>query len=279
MYCGNFFDTALSQDYVLNVRYMAYQSYLTAPHLLNQLNNLNYQLDGKVVADIGTGLGILPCLLKDKNTSKIIGIDLDKAFLKAARVINHAENTGYVNADGCNIPVKNSVFDAVFARYVFQHINLSEVFISEIKRVIKDGGLLVIVDIEDDMNIFYPDLPESSKKLFGVYYEYQKLRGGDRSISKKLPGFLLSHGFRDIKIKPYTFVFFNNEAERADAEALKKAFLLVQNELELVKEALFYNKLITPVEFHKGLNEYFKFLNLKNDLLISKTEFLITCQK
>ncbi|MHB1546762.1 MAG: class I SAM-dependent methyltransferase [bacterium] len=258
---------------------MAYQSYLTAPHLSNQLNGLDYSFVGRTVADIGTGLGILPYLLKDKKPSKIIGVDLDKNFLNAARNLTDAENTGYINADGCNIPVKNSAFDVVFVRYVFQHINLSDIFLSEIKRIIKDGGLLVIVDIEDDMNIFYPGLPESSQKLFEVYSEYQKLKGGDRFISKKLPGFLLSHGFKDVLIKPYTLVFFKKEYESSGSEGLKNAFLLVQNELELVKDDLLCRKLIGPVEFHKGLNDYFKFLNLNDDLLISKTEFLITCKK
>ena len=258
---------------------MAYQSYLTAPHLLYQLNSLGYTFDGKTVADVGTGVGILPYLLKDRNPSKIIGIDLDKDFLKAARYLTDAENTAYINADGRNIPLKDSAFDAVFVRYVFQHVNLSDIFLYEIKRIVKDGGLLVIADIEDDMNIFYPDLPESSKKLFEAYSEYQKLKGGDRLISKKLPAFLLSHGFKDIEIKPYTLVFFKGGDGSPDHETLKNAFLLVQNELELVKYDLLNRKLIGSVEFHKGLNDYFKFLNLKDDLLISKTEFLITCKK
>jgi len=258
---------------------MAYQSYLTAPPLLYQLNSLGYSFAGKTVADVGTGLGILPYLLRDKNISKIIGIDLDKNFLNAARYLTHAENTGYINADGRNMPVKDCAFDAVFARYVFQHVNLSGIFLSEIKRIMKDGGLLVIIDIEDDMNIFYPDLPESSRKLFEIYSEYQKLKGGDRSISKKLPGFLLSGGFKDIEIKPYTKAFFKGGCESPDSGALKNAFLLVQNELELVKDDLMRRKLIGPVEFHKGLNDYFKFLNLEDNLLISKTEFLITCKK
>ena len=279
MSCGQFFNTTLSQDFSPDVRYMAYQSYLTAPHLLHQIDNLGYLFYGKTVADIGTGVGILPYLLKEKNLSKIIGIDLDKDSLRAARYLSDDENTAYINADGRNIPVKDSIFDAIFVRYVFQHTGMSDIFLSEIKRTIKDGGLLIIADIEDDMNIFYPDLPESSKKLFRIYSEYQKLKGGDRLISKKLPAFLLSHGFKDIKIRPYTFVFFKGSEGSSSPEDFKNAFLLVQNELELVKNDILSRKLIASIEFHKGLNDYFKFLNLSDDLLISKTEFLITCKK
>ncbi|MHB8232288.1 MAG: class I SAM-dependent methyltransferase [bacterium] len=282
MYFEQFSNTALSPDYSPNVRFMAFQSYLTAPHLFEQLNSIDCSFSGKTVADIGTGLGILLHLLKDKNPSKIIGIDIDKGSLNAARYLTQAKNTGYINANGFNMPVKDGAFDVVFARYVFQHVNLSGNFLSEIKRIIKDGGLLVIMDIEDDLNIFYPELPEAAEKLFRIYSEYQELKGGDRFISKKLPAFLaaggLGGGFCEIEMKPYTFVFFKNKNDVSNSTVLKNTFLLVQNELELVKNNLLTEKLISSIEFYKGLNDYFKFLNSENNLLISKTEFLITCK-
>jgi ubiquinone/menaquinone biosynthesis C-methylase UbiE len=258
---------------------MAYQSYLTAANLSGQLNGIECSFADKIIADIGTGLGILPHLLQEKNPSKIIAVDVDKNSLNAAHSLSGAKNTGYVNGDANKLPLKDCIFDAIFVRYVFQHVNLSPIFISEIKRTTKNGGLLIIIDIEEDMNIFYPDLPESSKKLFKVYSEYQKIKGGDRFISKKIPAFLSSAGFKDIKIKPFTYVFFKNGSENSASEALKNAFLLLQGELELVKQELLEKKMIGPVEFHKGLNDYFKFLNSDCDLLISKSEFLITCRK
>lgn len=279
MYCEQFYNVALSLDYSPDVRFMALQSYLTVPLLFEQLSSIDYSFSGKTVADIGTGLGILVHLLKDKNPSKIIGVDLDKNSLNVASRLTQSKNTGYINANGCNMPFKDSTFDSVFVRYVFQHINLSDDFISEIKRIMKDGGILAIMDIEEDLNVFYPDLPDSSKKLFGIYSEYQKLKGGDRFISKKIPAFLSSCGFSEIEIKPCPFVFFKSKDCESGSAAFKNAFLLLQNELELVKDNLLTEKLISPIEFHKGLNDYFKFLNSENKLLISKTEFLIVCKK
>lgn len=258
---------------------MAFQSYLTAPFLLRQLNALEYSFAGKIIGDAGTGLGILPCLLKDKNPLKIVGIDLDRSFLKTAGNLTHSENTAYINADIRRMPLKDNIFDAIFARYVFQHLNLSNIFLSEIKRTMKDGGLLVIADIEDDLTVYYPEPPDSSKKLFAAYSNYQMLSGGDRLISKKLPAFLSSVGFNDIKIKNFAQTFFKNGRVSDCAETLKNAFLLLQNELELVKENFFKEKLITPTEYHRGLNDYYKFLISEDYIFISKTDFLITCVK
>lgn len=258
---------------------MAFQSYLTAPRLFRQLHDTGYSFADKTVADIGTGLGILPYLLKNENALNIIGIDIDKSSLMAALSTVHAENIGFIKADGYNMPVKDCTFDIVFLRYILQHVNLSASFLSEIKRTMKGGATLAVIDIDDSLNVFYPDLPDSSKKLFEAYSKYQNLKGGDRFISKKLPGFLSSAGFSEIEVKPCATVFFKEKEDRLHFQALKNAFLLVQNELEIIKDELFNRKLIGRLEFHRGLNDYFKFLNSEDNLFISKTEFLIMCKK
>lgn len=279
MLCEKYIKIKNSLNYSPGVRFLAFQSYLTAPYLFRQLNSIPCNFDSKVVADIGTGLGILPCLLKDKNAEKIVGIDFDKELLNATSSLIRDENISFLCADGFNIPVKDAVFDIVFLRYVFQHTNLSTDFLAEIKRIMKDGGMLVVIDIDDELNLFYPDLPETSENLFKAYSEYQKIKGGDRSVSKKLPSFLSDGGFKDIEIKPYTSTFFNKEHEGFNAAVLKNVFLLLQNELELAKDNLFSEKLISAVAFHKGLNDYFKFLNSEDNLFVSKTEFMTIGKK
>ncbi len=279
MLCEKYIKISKSLNYSPHVRFLAFQSYLTSPYLFRQLNSQSLCFDNRIVADIGTGIGILPYLLKDKNAEKIIGIDTDKELLNTANSLTEDKNLYFICANGFNIPVKDSVFDIIFIRYVLQHINLSGDFLIEVKRVMKDDGILVIIDIDDELNLFYPDLPKSSKNLFKIYSEYQKLKGGDRFISRKLPSFLATNGFRDIEAKPYTTTFFKEKDNGFNFSGVSNAFLLIQNELELVKNDLFNERLIGVVEFHKGLNDYFNFLNSTDDLFVSKTEFVITGKK
>ena len=281
MYCRQFLDAALSETNSADVRYIAFQSFLTAPFLLRQISELEYSFTGKIICDAGTGLGILPCILKEKNPLKIIGLDSDAGSLKTAAALGgNAANTSYINADIRSMPFRAEIFDAIFARYVFQHTNLSASFLSETKRTLKYGGLLILIDIEDDMTLHYPEPTGNSKRLFNAYSRYQALNGGDRNISKKLPSFLSSGGFCDIKIKPFTQIFFKRKNDYGSAGQIKNAFLLLQNEFESIKKNLFEKKMITPSEYHIGLNDYYKFLNSeKEDILISKTDFLITCVK
>lgn len=279
MLCEEYIKIKNSLNYSPHVRFLAFQSYLTSHSLQRQLDGISYNFDDKIVADIGTGLGILPCLLKNRKAEKIIGIDVGKELLSAGSSLMKDNNACFICADGFNMPFKDASFDAVFIRYVFQHVNLSNNFLTEVKRVMKDDGILIIIDIDDELNLFYPDLPKRSENLFKIYSEYQKLKGGDRFISKKLPSFLSANGFRDIKVKPYTTTFFSKKDNDFNFSGLKDAFLLIQNELELVKNDLFREKLIGMAEFHKGLNDYFNFLNSKDDLFVSKTEFVIAGKK
>ena len=277
MYCGQFYDAALSLDYSPDIRFMALQSYLTAPYLFRQIKEACGSCADKSIADIGSGIGMLPHILENEKYSRIVSADLDINFLNAAKKLTASRGpSAFINADGAHLPFLDSVFDLVFVRYVFQHVGLSEDFISELRRIIKTGGKLVIMDIEENLNVFYPGLPESSKNLFKKYSEYQELKGGDRNISIKLPAFLSRNGFGGITVKPYSDVFFGEEGrEDLNAAALKNVFLLIQNELELVKERLIERKLMSLVDFHKGLNDYFRFLNSGKNLFVSKTEFLI----
>lgn len=279
MLCEKYIEISKSSDYSPNIRFLSFQSYLTSPYLTHQLNSISYNFNDKVIGDIGTGLGIIPCLLENSNAKNIIAIDYDRELLTAASSLKNNKNLNFICASGFNIPIKDFTFDIVFVRYVFQHINLSNSFLMEIRRVMKDGALLVIIDIDDELNLFYPDLPERSKNLFKIYSKYQELKGGDRFISKKLPAFLLNNRFKEIEVKPFTTTFFKKPDNAGNYSAFKDAFILIQNELELVKNSLFEEKLISAIEFHKGLNDYHRFLNSDNNLFTSKTEFLITSKK
>lgn len=279
MRCGQFYDIALSDRYSPEIRFIALQSHLTASYLAKQIKDSGCFDGPKTIADIGAGLGLLRYVLDDAENSRIINVDIDKHVLNAAKDSQSAPlKTAFINAGGSALPFREGIFDLVFARYVFQHTGLSDVFAAEINRTLRHGGTLAVIDIEDDLNVFYPALPESSRKLFQKYSEYQAARGGDRNISKKLPSFFLNNGFKEIAVLPYTVVFFV-EKPNDDAPSINSVFLLMQQELELVKEELVRRNLINYVEFHKGVNDYYKFLQSGNNLFVSRTEFLITCRK
>lgn len=277
MFCKKQFET-ISNSFAFSdaVRFLSFQSYLTASCVVNQLNNLEINYKDKIVGDIGTGVGIIPCILQDSPIKNIIGIDLDLELLIPAKSVAKNNKINFICASGFDIPIKENFFDLLFIRYVFQHTNLLKNIIKEIKRVLKPEGILIVIDIDDGFNVFYPELPENSRKLFKAYSEYQTMRGGDRSIARKIPSFLSENGFEDVALKPYTSSFFKKEGLGFDYSQLAIPFLLLQKELELIKNEIFDLKLLRAIEFHRGINDFYRFLNSSDSLFASKTEFIIT---
>lgn len=96
---------------------------------------------GGKVLEIGCGVGRL---MADGN----YGIDSSEEMLKIAR--KRKPNCHFKLSDGRTIPYDDNTFDFAYCMLVFQHIPFEAVtaYISEVKRVLKKGGLFRFQFIE-----------------------------------------------------------------------------------------------------------------------------------
>jgi len=110
------------------------------------------------VADIGTGTGILAIEL-GRLGIRVIGVDGSSRMLDAAR--NNLANDDRVSeglvefrsGDAHALPLEDGEVDAAFAHMVLQYLARPEVCISEMCRVIRPGGSIVVVDfVEHDLD-------------------------------------------------------------------------------------------------------------------------------
>jgi SAM-dependent methyltransferase len=60
----------------------------------------------------------------------------------------------YLRGDGLNLPFAAGSFDAVYALDVLEHVDDETQFVSELLRVLKPGGRLVLTTPQDDIRIF-----------------------------------------------------------------------------------------------------------------------------
>jgi len=96
------------------------------------------------VLDLGCGIGDL---LREVAVEPhlALGIDLSEAMLRGAiRGAQPVLRLSFVRANACEIPVKDRVFDAVVSLGLVEYTWPDSRFISEIHRVLRDGGTLVI---------------------------------------------------------------------------------------------------------------------------------------
>ena len=110
-----------------------------------------------VVADIGSGTGFMAAGLAPL-VAKVHAVDGSAAMLEVAR-----ENlAGFANvelqlADGATLPFEDGMLDAVFANMYLHHCPDPQTAISEMVRVLKPGGRLVITDMEQHEHTWLRD--------------------------------------------------------------------------------------------------------------------------
>lgn len=105
---------------------------------------------GQKVLDVGCGNGIVYEFLAPKSID-YVGVDFSRPLLKIARQrarrANGASQYRFVFGEATALPIKNGVFDWVFALAVYHHLPtpaLRQSAVEEAWRVLKPGGRLVL---------------------------------------------------------------------------------------------------------------------------------------
>ncbi len=98
------------------------------------------------ILDVGSGTGILiPYLLnKIGKAGQLVVMDIAEEMLQVSRRKGFNGNIDYLHADITTLPVAESVFDSVVCYSSFPHFRDKRRALTEIYRVLKDGGSLYI---------------------------------------------------------------------------------------------------------------------------------------
>jgi ubiquinone/menaquinone biosynthesis C-methylase UbiE/DNA-binding transcriptional ArsR family regulator len=123
--------------------------------LLDQAASLSSLLPliprGLRVADIGTGTGgMLPQLAEFADS--IVAVDISKEMLRRARARAKAldlRNVEFLKADLQSLPIASGTVDAAFATLVLHHAPNPRAALQEMTRILKPGGTVVIVDLDE----------------------------------------------------------------------------------------------------------------------------------
>ena len=104
------------------------------------------------VLDIGTGNGDFIKLLIPifPEGTRITGIDPSREALAEARSENTFQNVEFIPMEGENLSFEDQIFDVVCLSNAMHHLANPEKTLSEMKRVLKSGGWLVIAEIVSD---------------------------------------------------------------------------------------------------------------------------------
>lgn len=124
---------------------------------------------GSVVLDLGAASGVIAEELAREGL-KVRGLEYDAGLVSKWQNQKHSPDVEIVAGDGRKMPYGKDEFDGALALEVLEHISETDQVLSELARVIKPGGKLVIgVPTASTERVFYRLNPGFAKMATHVH--------------------------------------------------------------------------------------------------------------
>lgn len=202
--------------------------------------------------DVGTGFGAVSYDLASQIPLEIQAIDVDEDRIAVAkdmkeyldRQLTLPGDISFANEDLYQLPYDDQSFDFVIAWFVFQHLEEIEAATEELARVMRPGGHICIVDIDDQFLLTYPKPSTSAQIMHQALCTLQTKQGGDRFVGRKLPNYLHDAGFDVVGTAIQSQTAFSGQAVQQ-----KQDRYLEINLYQQLKPDIINNNILTEEEF------------------------------
>lgn len=132
---------------------------------------------GDRVLDAGCGRGFFLKYVTEIAPCKLVGVDLDSEHLRIA--LNHVGGKGADVARSLvgTLPFPNNTFDKVIFSEVLEHLKDDVAGLTEIKRVLKPGGLIFLTVPNHNYPFWWDPINKSLESIFHTHIQYGTFSG------------------------------------------------------------------------------------------------------
>ena len=169
----------------------------------------------KEVLDVATGTGDLAIAVQKGTGAKIVGLDLSQQMLNVGiqkiKKISLTDQIEMIKGDAENLPFESNKFDAVSVAFGVRNFENLEKGLDELKRVVKDGRSVYILEfskVEGFLAPFYMFyfkniLPQIGKLVSKDNRAYTYLPDSVNAFpfGEKMKTILLNVGFKKVEYK------------------------------------------------------------------------------
>ncbi len=212
---------------------------------------------GSLVLEAGCGVGAQTITLAHNSPkANIISIDISEESLDVARKGAQEmglKNVTFQHADIFKLPFKASIFDHVFVCFVLEHLSNPGEALEQLKRVLKPGGSITVIEGDHGSAYFHPD-SSYAKRDIQCLVDLQRLVGGDSLIGRRLYPLLMQAGFHSVKVSPRMVYADRSRPELVDGFVRKTFTAMVEG----VAEQAVVQGLIDEKSWDHGIRDLYR---------------------
>lgn len=174
---------------------------------------------GSAVLEAGCGVGAQTVpLLRGSPGARITCLDISAASLVEAEARVRAAGLPVPQlrqGDLQALPFPDSSFDHAFVCFVLEHLRDPATALSELRRVLRPGGTLTVIEGDHGSALFHPDDP-AARDAVRCQVTLQRAAGGDPDIGRRLYPSLKAAGLRTVRVSPRQVYVDGSRPELAD---------------------------------------------------------------
>ena len=185
-------------------------------------NLLKFLRPGLTVLDVGCGSGAITRSIAQRTgpTGRVMGVDPNENLIEQARQqAGEMPGLHFQQADVYSFDT-NERFDLVTCARTLQWLARPEAALANMKRLVKPGGHLAILDFNHEKISWAPEPPQAMRTFYDAFLQWRRDAGFDNAIADHLKAMLHAIGFTSVQVEDQVEVTQRNEPGFATASRL-----------------------------------------------------------
>jgi protein-L-isoaspartate O-methyltransferase len=213
--------------------------------------------EGSVVLEAGCGVGAQTRIIAPKNPgARFISIDISEESVRMAK--ETVESLGIANVevmtgDISGLDFDDGFFDHIIVCFVLEHLADPLDALKSLKRVLKKGGTVTLIEGDHGSAYFHPD-SVLAREVISAQIKIQSDNGGDALIGRRLYPLLTGAGFKDCSVSP-RMVYADSSRPELVEGFTKNTFTAM---IEGIRDRAVGERIVDGESFDTGIRDLYR---------------------
>jgi SAM-dependent methyltransferase len=212
---------------------------------------------GSRVLEAGCGVGAQTVVLaRNSPAAKFTAVDFSEESLRVAkeRVSSHGfTNVTFHRGDVFRLPFEEESFDHLFLCFVLEHLPNPVEALLCLRRVLKRGGTITVIEGDHGSAYFHPDSPDA-RMAIRCLGDIQAGMGGNALIGRELYPLLKKSNFEGITVSPRMVYVDASRPDLVEGFTKNTFIAMVQG----VKEQAIRSRLMEEADWDRGIRDLYR---------------------